>query len=284
MVLKEFPPGLATRGTVRVYRVVHFKTAAPTVKVYPPAPEQCLQLFVHDPEIVEYPNGRRLQWDSVLAGAHDVVVRRHVPSRFLMIQAVFETGALYRLTGIAGVELQNAYLDAQSVLGSAIRPLREALGEASSYADMIACVDAFIARLKTGQKLAHPVESVLRWLRDHPGATIEHAAGKAALSLRQFERTCLERTGMGPRELASLARFDRAFHYKLQSPGLDWLSIAIACGYYDYQHMARDFRLFAGMTPPGLLETQHSSPEHLLGIRQEFDLTYATPAAVDAEK
>jgi AraC-like DNA-binding protein len=275
MVLKEFPPGPATRGTVRVYRVVHFKTAAPTVKVYPPAPEQCLQLFVHDPEIVEYPDGRRLQWSSVLAGAHDVTVRRHVPSRFLMIQAVFEPGALYRLTGIAGVELQNAYLDAQSVLGPAIRQLREALGEASSYAAMIERVDQFIAGLRVGEKSAHPVELVLRWLRNHPGATVDHAAGQSALSLRQFERTCLERTGMGPRELASLARFDRAFHYKLQRPALDWLSIAIACGYYDYQHMARDFRLFAGMTPPRLLETQQSSPEHLLGIRQEFDLSYA---------
>ena len=72
----------------------------------------------------------------------------------------------------------------------------------------------------------------------------------------------------------SLTRFDKAFHAKLHRPDLDWLTIAIACGYYDYQHMARDFRLFAGLTPPRLLETQRSSPEHLLGVRHEFNLSY----------
>ena len=32
--------------------------------------------------------------------------------------------------------------------------------------------------------------------------------------------------------------------------------MAVACGYYDYQHMARDFRHFTGLTPPALLDTQ----------------------------
>ena len=148
MVLKEFPPGAATRGTVRVYRVVHFMQAGatpPAVKVYPAVPEQCLQLFVHEPETVEYPDGRRVRWNSVLAGAHDFTVRRIVPPRFLMIQAVFEPGALYRLTGIPGSELQNAYLDAESVLGSSVTQLRDTLRETASYAGMVALVDTFVS-------------------------------------------------------------------------------------------------------------------------------------------
>jgi methylphosphotriester-DNA--protein-cysteine methyltransferase len=280
MILKEFSPGTATRDTVRVYRVIHFAAAnrASAVKVYPPMPEQCLQLFVHEPETVEYPDGRRLQWRCVLAGAHDITVRRIVPARFLMIQAVFEPGALYRLTGIPGTELQNAYLDAEAVFGTAVRRLRESLEEEPSYVRMIARVDDYIANLVAQRKAVHPVEPLLRWLRDGPGASVDQVAAQCSLSVRQFERSCLQRTGMGPRELASLARFDRAFHAKLQRPGLDWLSIAIASGYYDYQHMARDFRLFAGLTPPRLLDTQRSSPEHLLGIKHEFDLTYPASA------
>jgi hypothetical protein len=38
--------------------------------------------------------------------------------------------------------------------------------------------------------------------------------------------------------------------------------------------MTRDFRLYAGHTPPRLLETQRTSPEHLLGVPHEFELSY----------
>ena len=281
MILKEYPPGPAPRGTIRVYRVVHVArdpVAAPAVMVFPPVPEQCLQLFVHEPEVVEYPDGRRVQCDSVIAGSHDLTVKRIVPPRFLMIQAVFEPGALYRLTGIPGTELQNAYLDAESVLGPEIRLLREVLRETTSYAGMVAHVDRFVQDMEPKRKSAHAIHPWLRLMRDRPELSIDEAAARSSLSLRQFERTCRQHTGMGPRELASIARFDRAFHIKLHQPQLDWLSIAIACGYYDYQHMARDFRSFSGLTPPRLLDTQRSSPEHLLGVRHEFDLSYTIPA------
>jgi AraC-like DNA-binding protein len=277
MVLREYAPGPGARGTIRVYRIVHFETAdscQPAVKVYPPTPEQSVQLFLRDRELVVYPGGRRAQWNCALVGAHDVTVQRIVPPRFLMVQAVFEPGALYRLVGVAGDELRNLYLDAEGVLGSAVRRLRDAMGDAKSYAGMISRVDEFFRDLETARPAVHSIEARLRWLRDDPAASIDHAASQCSLSLRQFERACRQHTGLGPKELASLARFDRAFHAKLQRPGLDWLSIAIACGYYDYQHMARDFRSFTGQTPPRLLDTQRTSPEQQLGVRQEFDLSY----------
>jgi transcriptional regulator GlxA family with amidase domain len=59
---------------------------------------------------------------------------------------------------------------------------------------------------------------------------------------------------------ARIACFDRAFRLKERQPGLDWLAVAVQCGYYDYRHLVRDFREFAGTTPPQLLaaETAHA--------------------------
>lgn len=281
MILKEYPAGPATRGTIRVYRIVHFTgpLARPAVKVYPSTAEQSLQLFVHEPEVAEYPDGRRLSWSSAIVGAHDVTVRRHVPSPFLMVQAVFEPGALFRLTGIPGQELRNSYVDASAVWGSgALTYLRQEIGDANSYAKMIATTEAFIAALPERSSLRR-IQRQLQQLRDRACFSIDQAAAQSSLSLRQFERTCQLYTGVAPRELASLARFDRAFHVKLHRPGLDWLSIAVDCGYYDYQHMAREFRLFSGLTPPRLIETQHSSPEHRLGVPHQFNLSYGSPGA-----
>ena len=48
-------------------------------------------------------------------------------------------------------------------------------------------------------------------------------------------------------------RFDQAFRLKERQPNLDWLAVAVQCGYYDYRHLVRDFKEFAGATPPQLL-------------------------------
>ena len=263
---------------MRAYRVVHFKLQrwqAPAVKVYTPNAENCLHFYGRRADVSEYPDGRRLSWDSVLTGAHDVTVRRWVPDEFLLVQVVLEPGALYSLTGIPGVELHNQYLDAESLFGTGVRRTTERIADALGYAEMVRHADDFIRECLARRKPARSVLRPLRALRDDPTATVESMADASAMSLRQFERVCLERTGLGPKEFACLSRFDRAFHGKLQHPDLDWLSIALACGYHDYQHMAREFRGFTGMTPPRLLETQRSAPETLLGVRQEFDLTYS---------
>lgn len=280
MILKEYRPSRVTQDLVRVYRVVHFSldpALAPGVKVYPPIAEHCLELFARGRESIEYPDGRRWQWDSLITGAHDITVRRIVPAEFLLIQVAFQPGALHRLTGLPAQELHNRCVDAEAVLGRKVRRITEAIQDARTYGEMIGLVDAFIAGLVALRKPPRDLDAALRLLRDDPSVGVERLAASCGLSLRQMERNCRERTGLGPKAFARLTRFDRAFHGKLQRPGLDWLSIAVACGYYDYQHMARDFRHFTGLSPSRLLETQSTSPETLLGVRHEFDLSYSVP-------
>lgn len=280
MILKEYPASPVTRDLVRAYRVVHFTldtTQARAVKVYTPTAEHCLQLFAREPEAAEYPDGRRWRWDSVITGAHDVTVRRIVPADFLMVQVVFQPSALYRLTGLRAGDLHNRYVDAEAVLGPKVQRVTEALQGAETYGAMIGIADAFIAALAARRRPPRDIDAALRRLRDDPSISVERLAAACALSLRQMERTCRERTGLGPKAFARLSRFDRAFHGKLQRPALDWLSIAVACGYYDYQHMARDFRHFTGLSPSRLLQTQSTSPEEILGVRHEFDLSYSVP-------
>lgn len=280
MILKEYPPGPATQHLVRVYRVVHFTLAAAhagAVKVYTPTAEHCLQLFAREPETAEYTNGQRYQWDSVITGAHDTTVRRIVPADFLMVQVVFQPSGLHRLTGLPAATLHNGYVDAEALLGPRVTRVTDALQGATSYGAMIASVEAFIQALADSRRSPHHLEAGLRLLRDDPTVSVERVASWCGLSLRQMERCCRERTGLGPKAFARLSRFDRAFHGKLQHPELDWLSIAVACGYYDYQHMARDFRHFTGLSPSRLLATQTTSPEELLGVPHQFDLSYSMP-------
>ena len=276
MILKEFPSSSATKGVVRVYRIAHFILAGietSPVKVYTPRPEHCLHFFVHERETAEYPDGRRLQSGCALTGLHDVTVRRFVPRDFLMLQVVFEPTALHRLTRIHAAALRNQYIDATSVWGSEVLRINEQLCEARSYAHMVGIVDGFVARLVARSRAVRKFDLALQVLRDNPGVSIDWLAHRTSLSMRQFERRCRQQIGMGPKEFLRLGRFDRAFYTKLSHPGRDWLTIAVDCGYTDYQHMVKDFKDFTSQTPPKAFEAQSTSPERLLGVTQEFDVT-----------
>ncbi len=58
-------------------------------------------------------------------------------------------------------------------------------------------------------------------------------------------------------------RFENAFRMRNKNPQLDWLTIAICCGYYDYQHLAKDYKDLAGFTPNKFHDLQ--GPERFFG-------------------
>jgi AraC-like DNA-binding protein len=52
---------------------------------------------------------------------------------------------------------------------------------------------------------------------------------------------------------------------KNRSPQKDWLSIALHCGYYDYQHLVKDYKEFTGYTPAQFFAIDNQAPERMLG-------------------
>ena len=78
----------------------------------------------------------------------------------------------------------------------------------------------------------------------------------------------MEREGVSPKMYARIARFENAMKLKNARPSLDWLSVALELGYYDYQHLVRDFKEFTQRTPNGFLLADGHSPERTFGVRE----------------
>ena len=55
---------------------------------------------------------------------------------------------------------------------------------------------------------------------------------------------------------------------KNAQPTKDWLSVALDSGYYDYQHLVRDFKEFTSLTPNAFLLADGQSPERAFGVRE----------------
>ena len=72
-------------------------------------------------------------------------------------------------------------------------------------------------------------------------------ASDAGLSLRQLERRFLADVGVAPKAFARMVRLQAAL--RRIAEGQPLAEVALACGYYDQPHMARDFSRLAETSP-----------------------------------
>lgn len=272
MVLSEFPPSPSLTEFVRVYRVVHFVfddiTKIP-YKPYPPRPEHCLSFYPRDTETVEYiNNGTKIsKLKTVLIGQQTEVTNRFVGKDFLVFQVVFSPSGLYRLTGIPSQQLNNCYFDAETIFKKDIKVVNDKLNDATNFNEMVIAVEFFLLKqVNRNVKEFHRLDQVSNLiLKTDKILSIEWLAKESYLSLRQYERKFIERMGVSPRYFSKVVRFENAFRMKNKEPHLDWLSIAIKCGYYDYQHLVKDYKELTNQTPTNFHLLDNRSPERNFG-------------------
>jgi AraC-like DNA-binding protein len=269
----RFFPSAGLREFVQCYGVIHFvfpPNVAIPVKAYTPKPAESIEFFLRDPEYVAYPeaNQKVKRPAAILTGQQTQIIHRYVGREFLFFNILFQPGALFRLIGLPRYELTNTFIDAESVLSNQIKALTEQLKNADSYAELIQQAESFISLLiRRSRKEAHGIDRAAQLLLQNTSPiSIDWLASQSCLSTRQFERKFKERMGVTASQLARIARFEKAFVLKNAQPQLDWLSVAIQCGYYDYPHLVRDYKAFTGLTPASFLDVDLQAPERLLGF------------------
>lgn len=272
MLLNDIKPSASLSEFVRLYRIIDFHFTDVTgipVKVYSPRPEHCLQFYPKDCELVRYPESNLAiaNKKTAVIGQHTNVIHRHVGKAFLSFQVVFQPGALFHFTGIPSIELTNVYLDAEDIFGTPIRDVNEQLYHARSYAEMVAIIEHYLTRLLSKcKRKRHPVSAIgTMMLQQNEWFGVDKYLKAACLSHRQFDRKFHELVGIAPKQYLQIIRLDQAFRMKNRFPHKDWLSIALHCGYHDYQHLSKDFVEFTGYTPVQFFEMESRAPERAFG-------------------
>jgi AraC-like DNA-binding protein len=276
MILKDFLPNPALREFVQCYRVVHFEfgnTPELAFKAYPPKPEECLHFFLRGQELVEMGNSSKkdYQLQVVVVGQQTAVMNRYIGGNFLNFTIVFQPAALFRLTGTPSSEFTNKYLDAGCIFPKSIGFVYEQLQYAQSYDEMILIADWFISSVvRNARKNAHLLDSVTRAMMGNDNNSIDWLAKESCLSPKQFKRKFNERTGVNPKTYSRIIRFTKAYNIKNAYPNIDWLRIAVECGYFDYQHLVKDYKDFTGQPPTEFHLLESKSPERTLGLSDEI--------------
>ncbi len=277
MLLKDFIPAPDVQQFVQLYRIVHlrFEAGQPIPpKAYPPRPEHCLAFYPFDTETVLFDQQGTMQQHLpvVLYGQLSEVTHRIIGHNFLVFQIIFYPGALYNLTGMPASEICNQYLPAQHFFSIDVLQVNEQLREADSYASMLDIANDFVRQLIRRQRRSLlPVDDACRWLLQQNGlVSVDALANAACLSSRQLERCFAERTGINPKTYERIIRFDKAFRLRNSKPQYSWLRIALESHFHDYQHLAKAYKTFTGLSPNAFHAIENNAPERQFGLSEGF--------------
>lgn len=273
MIYKYITPSPILQNFVRDYLVAHFifdKSKPPPFKPYAPKPEQGITFFPKGfVSIEDQQTGTLFKAPCVsIFGQQVSRYNFHLTHEYFMVRVHFHPGVLYRLLGIPLFEFTDQYSDATAIINREVEDVNERLASSADYIQMIQIIEAYLLSkvLKT-RKDSYPIDKVAACMYAAPSKfSLDYLAIQACLSPRQFNRQFTERIGIGPKLYSRIIRFYRAYEYKEMHPSADWLTIAVLFDYADYQHMVKDFKDFAGVTPAIWINEDNRSPERILKL------------------
>jgi AraC-like DNA-binding protein len=241
-------------------------------KPYAPRPETSLYFFPRDPEHIGYAgDALTKRAGACIYGQHTILNKRHVGRDFLAVIVHFQPGVLHRLTGVPLDMLTNTHVAADQLVTNEVNAVNEYLAECTSYQQMLTAVESFLTKLlRQCKRGADRVDLATTYLLQHrQHISMDWLASETCLSPRQFERKFKERNGVPASLLARIKRFNVSTRMKNANLAMDWLTVSLHSGYFDYQHMAKDYRDFTGLTPSGFFELEAKAPETTFGLSEE---------------
>ena len=275
MIYRYIAPDPALQEFVRDFLVAHFrfdKEQDIPFKPYSPKPEQTITFLPNGNLTIRNPltGEKQISPPTSICGQQLSRFNFYLSSEYLMLRVHFHPGALFRLLRIPLSEFTDCWFDAESVIGHEISDVNERLANCLSYAQMIAVVNEYLkTKLSKITADKHPLDHVASCLFADPTRfSLDWLANQSCLCQRQFNRKFIERMGVGPKLYSRVVRFYKAYQYKEMHPRENWLTIAFLFGYTDYQHLVKDFKEFAQVTPNQWMHQANQSPERVLYLER----------------
>ena len=263
---KTYDPAPSMKGLIRDYQVYHINWNEGGILPNPfitclANTEQNLYFLIHSPmKIVPNSNVEIPVPPVVVTGPKSKPVGLLFGKNHLMVKVAFQPTGTYRLLGINMNKTVNNGVDAKTIWGDDVINLLNQLRESPSYDSMVEMVNSFIdAKYDRNCRPEEPIDKVaVEMLNPLNNNSMQEWASDACLSLRQFERSFIERVGISPKLFTRIVRFEHAMLIKNQCANKSWSDIVQECGYTDSSHLLKEFKQFAEFPPSQFYATQTS--------------------------
>jgi AraC-like DNA-binding protein len=168
----------------------------------------------------------------------------------------FRPGRAGCILGIRAADLTDSNVSAVEVWGKRGRELQSRLAGMSEWEDRWILFEGLV---RERQQPPTPVQQAIRALTLSRGQMdLTAVAVSAGLSARHFRRSCVEETGLSPKQLGRILRFRYAQRLASINKSQNWADIAALAGYFDQAHLIRDWNHLLGRTPMAVLSNTES--------------------------
>jgi AraC-like DNA-binding protein len=177
--------------------------------------------------------------------------------KYSFLQIIFQPHGYYSLFDASPLEIADKIVWSGDIFNSEIKLLHEQLYEAKNAITMAEMANKWLhnyLKKKKSVDYKNPITVTSNLITKSAGLiNIEKLAHYACMSMRNFERLFISETGMSPKQLCCISRFNNALDLKLSNPNMKWTCVAHETGYFDQMHLIKDFKRFCGEAPASLL-------------------------------
>ncbi|MGV1008906.1 MAG: helix-turn-helix domain-containing protein [Dermatophilaceae bacterium] len=256
-------PHPALRGAVAGYSAYRQRGVAPMVHRGLPSPYLTLIFTFEVPlHVAAHPDPRQpgCSYRSLVGGLHTTPALITHQGEQAGIQVSLSPLGARALLGLPAGELAATDLPGGELLGPWADEVCDRLEAAASWRERAAAVDAVLLRA-LGRDATRPAEQVCRaWhlvVGSGGNLHVGDLARDVGWSTRHLQTQFRAETGLTPKEALRVTRFDRTRRRLRPSSAL--APAAVAGGYYDQAHLAREFRDLAGCSPSQWLATEFAN-------------------------
>ncbi|MBM7620938.1 AraC-like DNA-binding protein [Bacillus tianshenii] len=163
----------------------------------------------------------------------------------------FHPSGLFPFLHIPISETVNEVEPLEMIWGSFAAEIFENLSETGTIGDIFCKLDNYLQRKINGEKENQHslIKKLINEISIMPTLSFSLLAEEMGYSERHLNRIFKDMTGISPKLLAQIFRFEKASMELFKSPAGSVGSAAMDLGYYDQSHFIREFKRFSGMTP-----------------------------------
>ena len=255
-------PHPALRPYIRQY--VFIRSGAPGVwsdaTIAPPG-YPCISVIMHGRKLRMKVDGRAETEHHDAVNFVGQTLSYHEFSLFDQLDTLFvimQPCGPYQLLGIDPREAVDVTVDYEQITGSGTRSWLNELADQPTPERLTACAEQYFLEQLKKRKIKAASEhlaSVSHYIRSHghEQLLIKKVCRETGFSKSRLERQMKEMTGITPKQLHRIARFNAVLeHMQRERQSMPWAQLAILFGYFDQAHFIREFKSFYGKTPTRL--------------------------------
>jgi AraC-like DNA-binding protein len=177
----------------------------------------------------------------------------------------FKPGGAFPFFKLPAGELRDEHVALDTLWGSGAADLREQLLAAKTPQEKFRILEHFLMMQAAKPLQRHDAVAYAlgQFLNGPSVPSVGSVTDQIGLSARRFIQLFSDEVGLTPKLFCRVRRFQRVLRRVAKGQQIDWVGVALSCGYFDQAHFVHDFRAFSGLNPTTYLSQRTDHLNHV---------------------